>query len=106
MHHPRLTAQMNPLKWKPEHKLALAIALFLGAFAGVLAAMWKVEPYGHVWAYSHFVAAAADLISPQASGWAYNRIRFDYYWLIIALWGLVGAALSGALIYIRQLLRA
>jgi hypothetical protein len=97
---------MNPLEWKREHKLALAVALFLGAFVGVLAAMREVEPYGHVWAYSHFVADAVGLISPHAAGWAYNRIRFDYYWVIIALWGLVGAAVAGALVYIRQLLRA
>jgi len=36
----------------------------------------------------------------------FSAVYFHYYWMIIALWGLFGAAIAGALVYIRQLLRA
>jgi hypothetical protein len=58
-----------------------------------------------VWAYSKFIANSAALISPYASVWAYNNIRLDFYWIIIMLWGIAGASIAGALVYIRQLLR-
>ena len=97
---------MNPLHWKREHQTALWIALCLGGLFGVLLALWEIEPSGHVWAYSHVVANIAAIVSPWASVWAYNWIRIDFYWPIILLWGLLGAAVAGALVYMRQLLQA
>jgi ABC-type dipeptide/oligopeptide/nickel transport system permease component len=88
----------NPFCWKREHQIALVIALFLGDVLGMLIATHFVDSFERVWDITYLVYLRKPAF--------FSAVYFHYYWMIIALWGLFGAAIAGALVYIRQLLRA
>jgi len=73
---------MNPLDWKREHQVALAVAAAIGFVCGLVFA--DFQP-GHLW---HRLWRNGDCF-PIVMGWA-----------------LLGAALGGGVAYARQLFKA
>jgi hypothetical protein len=77
---------MNPSKWSREHQIALALAIAVGFLAGYV--------LGYV---IYGVARDAGSAVPFAY-WAGRPLRYSGLW-----WGLSGAIVGAALIYIRRL---
>jgi hypothetical protein len=88
---------MNPLTWKREHQLALLCAITLGGVAGLLFGLWHVAEYGYSIRWS-----SGCVYYPANSCYSFT----PGYWLRIAFWIMLGGAFGGAMVYIRQLLRA
>ena len=77
---------MNPAHWKREHQIALILAIVIGAIVGVVIGYFV---YGS--------ARGADG-GVRFGFWVQRSIHFGGLW-----WGLSGAVIGGALIYIRRL---
>ena len=84
---PRQTkARTSPLNWKPEHRLALAIAISLGAFVGAIVAFMLVQPH--------------------AGSFGMHWRSFPRgYWFPIIFWPTAGALIGGAVMIILRLSR-
>lgn len=91
---------MNPLHWKREHRIALAIVIFIGSVIGVTIGLFAVEPSGHIWVWS-----SANSNDPLRS-WDRSHHHINTYWLWIALWGVFGGIAGAATIYVPKLLRS
>jgi len=74
---------MNPLKWRREHQVALALGAAMGICVGLV--------IGYIYNDVHFANATLPLFLEGGSGFR---------------WGVFGALVGGCTIYVRQLLRA
>lgn len=87
---------MNPLHWKREHQLALAISIALGAIAGVLFA-WFDSPL--------YRLSRASLSGPLA-----DPTQVFFLWLphveLYWPWPVLGAVILGSLFYVARLFKA
>jgi hypothetical protein len=91
---------MNPLRWKREHQVALICAIILGAFCGFTFGIWSTDPYQTM---NLVIIPDSYPSGSMVHDWCckiHSRLLFG------PLWGLFGAGLAAALVYIRQLLRA
>lgn len=86
---------MNPLQWKREHRLALAIAIGLGAAIAAITAFAVLNP-------ADYRGTLALYCEWQDRYCTYFRAG---YWFVALIWATLGAAAAGTLVYIRQLLR-
>ena len=78
---------MNPLNWKREHKVALAIAIGTGCIFGIIV--------------GYFVFASSAL--PQYGAqpfeiWLSYPIRYGVHW-----WAIVGGLFGGSIFYVKRL---
>jgi hypothetical protein len=69
-------SKMNPLHWKREHQIAFFGAAVAGAFVGFFAGIRQVGSSANI------------------------------YWLLVGIWGVVGAVVAAAGAFIRQLFSA
>lgn len=90
---------MNPLTWKREHQIALACAIALGLFVGVIAGL-RIVDYGNYSSW-YFWCVHRGL---QHCTYGYSW--YPGYWLLVGVWGVIGGLIAAALVYIWQLLRA
>lgn len=79
---------MNPLDWKREHQIALAIFFLVGCLTGVIVG---------------YLAFAASSGAGGAGSLYYWLTR--WFWASAAPWGLAGGFITGALAYASRLLR-
>ena len=77
---------MNPLSWKKEHQIALALAILVGIAIGI------------VIGYLVYASAKGAGGAISFAYWVRHPIRFSGTW-----WGFLGGTVGGALIYIRHL---
>lgn len=77
---------MNPINWKREHQIALVLALIIGAVIGLVT--------GYI-AYASSSGASGGV---SFSYWVDNPIRYAGLW-----WGLGGAGVGAAVLYIKRL---
>lgn len=75
--------QLNPARWPAPHKLALIVAMIVGAVFGLLFGLNEVGNFLHY----------------QVAG------RENIYWLAIGGWTVLGAVISGAMVYVARLLK-
>lgn len=69
--------EMNPLRWKREHRIAFFVATIFGAAMGFIIGLRRVDP----------------------------QVVQDFYWLWLVVWIISGAALGAIGAFIRQSLR-
>jgi len=90
---------IDPRTWKREHKIALLLAIVLGAALGA-------------WVGGRAFAPSTDMggwtvIARNYCGW---HICADLWFVdlppSVVGWSFLGAVMGGVLVYIRQLLRA
>jgi hypothetical protein len=82
---------VNPLNWKREHQLAMAVAAAIGCVAGLMVAYFLYDPrpgYSPFWTFS-------------------NGVNWRYVSGIIGVvgWALLSTIIGAAVVYVRQLLR-
>ncbi|MGH8100366.1 MAG: hypothetical protein ACREIW_03650 [Chthoniobacterales bacterium] len=86
---------MNPLAWKHEHQVALAIAFAIGCVLGLVVAFWVVDTYeGFRW--------GALWCTHRTYGCSY---LLTGYRVSVAAWSIFGGLIAAAAVYVRQLLR-
>ena len=95
---------MNPLIWKREHQLALAIAAAVGCVGGLVFA--HLGPNSSHWRFCFFGTNRLCLFDYD---WGYESLIVNWGSfvpiLIVAGWALLGAILGAAVVYTRQLMR-
>jgi uncharacterized membrane protein YfcA len=94
----QMTAPINPLLWKPEHQLALALAAALGSLIGLWLGTWRVD--------QHAIRTAWEF--GRCAGYYFQDHCSHFhptYWLALLLWMIAGAAVGAAIVYIQRLLR-
>jgi hypothetical protein len=74
---------MNPLNWKPEHQIAFAVAIGLGALVGCI---------------------FRSMVTPSYVSFRWGQLWCDYgyrciyllqgYWLLILFWMAIGGAIG------------
>ena len=69
--------KMSPLRWNPEHRIALFVATIFGACMGFIVGLRRVDP----------------------------SVVQNFYWLWLAVWVISGAVLGAIGAVIRQMLR-
>ncbi len=89
---------IDPRTWKPEHKIAMACAIGLGFLIGAAIGGGTTSATGGCpnWAYRSPLAYIVK--------GCYGFIDL-VYWLKFVFWPILGGAVGGSLVYIRQLLR-
>lgn len=70
--------QMNPLKWKREHQIALACAAALGAVIGAIFGFWYLIP-AH-----HFYWCLAPSSSPRCDALEVGYYLLVLFWIVLA----------------------
>jgi len=80
---------MNPLHWRREHQIALAVAAALGAFVGLL--------------YGFNYVRGVPGCSWFDTGYCHDA--YSAYLRAVLKWPLFGAIIGGGIVYVRQLLR-
>lgn len=80
------TNKINPLGWRPEHKIALILALIVGAVIGFITGYFAIA-----------VRYGAEG-GPRFSSYMAGLIYYSGLW-----WAITGAMVGGALVYIKML---
>lgn len=99
---------LNPLKWRRQDALALALAVTLGWVCGVVLGYVVIDDNRYIgWWTRHYIPGpfAVYLIGKLSACYApyAGQTCWDYDWRSLQ-WGLFGGSVGGALVYIRQLL--
>ena len=88
---------MNPLNWKREHRFALAVAGAIGGIAGLVFAYLLPGPTSRGGVFGFLYQDFFGL---------YEWLTYSFWPVVIVVgWALLGATLSCAAVYARQLLR-